>query len=392
MNKLFALVFTFIISLSANAQDTTQLEHKICDFAIAIEDSMYQMNGNYMRDQIDLSRFVDTAISQFEARLTEEPAFPLTMLKATLMTGLMKDFSLGTTISNTITAGGDYRFIHYFVKNGEYHIVFRLSSIESAYAYHIMPLDTEDEDDLKIYNIFTSMTGEYVTETMADAMVANTIEQQASADMRRDIARLREVPSLAVIDPKAAMHELDEINGPIRSTKVFTSIQADVERIAYPERVRERQLEIIESGEPISLHQAHMGLAYWSELGDVEKSELLIDTIRATVGNDPYLHFFESIAYHYQGDYATAIQRAQQSLEANVDPFPIHFLLSVIYIEKGEPKMACEEFGKILLNYDLWPIDLVDIYADYPDFVKSDAYKNWEQKFLRTNYPDYFKK
>ncbi|GGH68389.1 hypothetical protein GCM10011318_08360 [Phaeocystidibacter marisrubri] len=393
MKNLLALSLAFVFSFVSKAQDTTELEHKIHEFGREMEDSLYALNSDFMKDHMDLSRFVDTVMHQFEEKLVEDIELPLSMMKGMLVTSLSNDFTIANEIVGTIDAGGDYRYIHYFQKGGTYYLVYRLSNIESAFAYHLLPLDVSDEEDIQIYNIYTSMTGENISETMADAMAANMIQRQGSAQMRAEVAKLKEAQTLAVFDPKAAVQMLNEIEGPIRSTSFYSTIAKEIQRIAHPEEIHEEQLAIIESGGPISLHQAQIGLAYWAELGDTLNTKILGDTIRTWVGKDPYLLLYEGVASEAAGDFNKAIPLFQECIEkTNVDPFPIRYMLSVVYIEKGEPKNACTEFGKILLDYCLWPEDLVEIYEDYPDFVKSDAYATWEEKFLRTHYPDYFEK
>lgn len=393
MKKFFAVSLAIVFSFATKAQDTTEIEHKIHAFGLELQDSLYALNANYMRDQMDLSRFVDTVISDLEERLLEDIGLPLGMLKGMLVSNLSNDFTLATEIVSNIEEGGDYRYIHYFQKDGTYYLVFRLSNIETAFAYHLLPLDLSDEDHIVFYNFYTSMTGEYISETMADAMAANMIARQATDDVKAEIEKLKEAQGLALFDPKAAMAKLNEIQGPIRSTSFFTTVEKEIQRMAFPEQIQEEQQTIIDNGGPISLHEAQLGMAFWAERGDVVNTQILADTIRTWVGNDPYLLLYEGIAYNISGENDKAITLIQECIEnTQIDPFPMRFLLSIVYIEKGEPKNACAEYEKILLDYGLWPEDLVEIYEDYPDFVKSEAYTRWEEKFLRANYPDYFEK
>lgn len=375
MKKILFLVLICSIGF-LNAQDRSKDTLRYNYVGLAIDSTLFNgkteyfnniFNKQYLLDQI-LIESEETYVKQFNEGFKE---------------GLLNRFDYGDRLLQELGEDGSFDFLKSKInRKGEHHLLFRLSASDGL-NYVEFKID-EIEGKPMIIDAYYYMSGEYLSKTLSDVYKAsisnkpNLIDKLLKRSLVDDFKKVKQSRLLTQQGKfQEAFTVYNSISSEGKKQKAILlfgmQISSEVSDNEY-QKIINRYEELFPN-DP-SLYLVSMDGAYMSK--NYDRVLNLIRKLDIAVGGDPYLHSLRSNTYYAKGDMANAEKYGRLM----IDNFPFeaeaYTTLMTIFIEQSKNKEALSVLEEFLKAFGLTKEYLHDsIASDYPEFVKTEDYKNW---------------
>ena len=302
MNRTFlaCALMTLVMWSCKNEEPQPVTKEEALDFAYKIESSL--RDG---RHEVFDSLFHETVFSQKVAEGAGAKS-DKSFLKG-VRQGL-RNMQLGKEILGSMKEQGTYELVNHYVKDNNYHLVFRLYAADGI-NYHDMELIKMD-GRIHAADMYIYMNGETFSKTLSSVMATmfDYVKEKDKSAVDQYAWYMKEVKTLMAQQKYAeAKATLEKLPAEFQKEKLFRSLNLQISSQlgdeAYREALDEFELNYAaDAGAQLALIDAYFLKK------DYKKVLRAIDVVDSAVNHDPVLHYYRALAYSQMNDVANTVK------------------------------------------------------------------------------------
>ena len=343
-------------------EQTASNDSLIQEFALLIEDSMYEGDSKSYLSRFDFERFMDFVT------YSQNPELDNQRFAAGFRTGMGEGIkSLPEKISQTTANGGYYDYINYSYDEDAktYTVLFRLFSDQEGLNYHKYQLAKFNEK-IHFEDIYVYATGEKLSETSRKLFFASLpknilqkiIHREDAPDMEHLINASTHIKSGQYT---MAFDNLKKVEGRLKNERIFHVLKITTAAQLSDEEYIQALTEMKNTfGNDPTMNL--LSIDYHFLKGEYDKAMESVDNLEASTG-DNFLDFYRGNIYQYKGDHENAIAFYDKVIENYPDYYnaSLNQLVSYSYIGKFD---ECVTILEKLTSEDFFPEDLISYVED----------------------------
>ncbi len=366
------LLFTEVLIAQSQQIDSTQYDY----VGYAIDSTIYSGNVTYLNEIFDTEYILRKVTIKSEDKYVKD--FNIGFEK-----GLKESFNYAQKIIKEVGDNGSFDFIRSHVNNkGDYHLLFRMYG-DDGLNYHNYLLK-KINGEIKVVDVYYFISGEYISKTLSDIYNAslsnrpNLFTKFFKKTIADDLIKVKTIRALISEGKyKEAYKNYKTISSEGKKQKAFQligiQITSEIDDETYQNFIRNYEKSF--PNDP-SLYLVSIDGAFLN--GNYDKVLDLIERLNTAIGGDDFLDFFRLNVFYQKGDKLTALKYARRMVENFPHHIDSHSTLLTVLIELKQNNEALKTLENFYSIFELTKESMKEaMESDYPDFVKTEEYKNW---------------
>ncbi|MEK7466958.1 MAG: hypothetical protein AAB074_06030 [Planctomycetota bacterium] len=373
----FALAAALLaLPLAARAQAPETLDEKACmEVVKKIEAAVAAADGEAFDEVLGLRVILEKIVKDLE---TEDKN------KKDFIEGVMSA-SLGTQITDQLTAGGTIKFLRLHVVDGRTRALFRMLNPNGGVNYHDWIL-VKDGDGARTEDLYIYLMGESLARTFKREFLKGiAVMSKAPGNLKgweKDF--LDAQPKVAEMqaavkdgDSKKALKIYNDLPQTVREDKLTmiqrVSIALEVGDAEYTAALAD--WEKLFPGDP---SMDLMQIDAFAMKGEFEKSADVVARLAKTIGGDPFLDGMRAGLFLQAGKLDEATASAEKAAKEEKGLALPHFVLLQVSLKKKDHAATVRELTVLEKECG---VPILDFEAEegFESFVESEEYKKWKE-------------
>lgn len=327
------------------------------EFASQLEQSIAKGSPDFFNNAFDV-RTLASRMKNAEKMSTSEKA-----------KHLRKSLKFGSELLATIDKTGSYRLLRSYEKDGKQHLLFRLY-YDGTINYHNLEL-INARGKCKIADIYMYMSGENISESMADVLRAMFAEVGDGRISDTEKAWINSMPTIKNRMRAGAYKEakelIDRLPANVRKQKglQILSIQAAMELDAETLVAAVDEYKNLYPGDP---NIPILMMSVYGAKGEYAKYREAVDELDRQVEKDPVLEHFRAGAYFLEGEEVKGRACIERLLK-EIPDFPDAMLeIASSWLRASEYEKAKFYIDKLRANRDFDQSLVDELVIAYPGY------------------------
>lgn len=378
--KYFLYLFFLCFVLSANAQNPDSLisdvyHNQMFDYLEEINSGSTENFINAFNEDKFLDRmFADIPTDSYDLRQ--------------FRSGVKN--SVKPSISSIFSSFTEFEYVNYTQTENSFSILIRCEAGEAGLNYLEFEVDIESRDELRIIDIFSYFSGEYISTTMnrnakmiisENGMISNilnslNIKEKEFTQSLPKLVKMQKYRSMG--DFEEILKVYDSLSKSMKQEKIFllTAISAaqTTDEMRYLKLIKEYENEF-----PDDPSLPLLTLDYYLLRGELETAHEQIDKLDEIVGGDNYLNVIRSTICSIAEDLSCARSYLETAIENNEFEEDAYFGLLELELASGNFKKVNDHLSALenIFGYEFSKESMqkVEIYKSY---LESEEFKKWQ--------------
>ena len=299
-----------------------------------------------------------------------------------LLTTIHNDLKFGNVILNDVSTSGLYEFLEHRIDDQNQHrVLFRIFSYNGL-NYHEYLLAEDETKSFIVEDIFISLTGDYISETLHSnlkVLLGSQFSNEEEMALHKEYYTLTLEVSDAIQSGQydKALLASNLIKPEYHSEKLFINNKLKILG-ATEEGAYENYLEELIKKDLFPEVSVRL-LILENHYLKVEYKELLavIDSIENNIIKDPIFNFYRAYAHLKLNNFSEA-KTLYEKLKVTY-PMKSYGYSGLLLIEISKPNFGDFWFrlDNLIHNFIYSKEELSYMLSDYPDFLESEVFKYW---------------
>lgn len=355
---LYPLVALIFLLTQCKPEEQKVTTEEVTTFIKDMESGALKRKPDLITSRIILQALTDRMLKEKDIK-------NIAGLAEGMKTGI-RNSDLDNSVYSTIGKGGSFEKVKSYEKNGVHRVIFRMFG-DNGLNYLDMEL-TKLEDKVGIADMFSYISGENISHTMADLATRLTdgvseSKAQEAIDAFQSVKRL-----MAKENFTQAKKEFDRLPGYLKNTRVADilniQISSNLDEAVYAKELKHFEMKY--AGEP-SLQLSMIDLYLVQK--DYDKAIRSIDILDSLINKDSFLDYYRGLIIYSKGEPEKAVDYFKLVTLSN-PAFPgAYEQLTAYYItqdDKENSKLYFEKYKK-LRNADS---EMINTYETIYPFLK----------------------
>jgi len=341
-------------------------------FASCIEESIENGNTSFLNKSFDFDYFMQSIYSEYKSNNESE-------FNKGFQEGLKNNFDIGSMIINEIKNNGSYTFLHSYIKDGSYRLLFRLMS-DKGINYHEYEIKQKN-GDIRIVDIFLFQSGENISESIggiyqAFRMINAKNEIETNEEVTKDSELQKFKTLLSNGKNRKAFKYWVNLPEEIRCTRSFLIAGLQLGLIINKEKF-ELAYSDFQKYFPENQSKYLIPLEGLIAYGNYSKALSCIDSLDSRIETDPMLNYLRANILYNMGNHIEAARKFNMLIQSMPDFEDGYISLLHVYINDKNYQKATDLLDMMVSNFDYYKSSMNNYLSNYPEFYQSSEYKIW---------------
>lgn len=355
---VYPLLAALFLLVQCKPEEQKVTEEEVKKFVSEMENGALKRKPDLITSHIILQAMIDRM--QKEKDIKNIPGLTEGMKKG------IRNAELDKSVYATIGKSGSFEKVKIYQKNGVYRVIFRMFG-DNGLNYLDMEL-AKLEDKVGIADMFSYLSGENISSTMAD--LATRLTDGVSEEKAQEaIEAFQSVKRLmAKENYKQAKKEFDRLPFYLKNTRVADimniQIASNLDEEVYTKEMQ--HFEIKYAGEP-SLQLSMIDLYLIQK--DYDKAIGSINTLDSLINKDSFLDYYRGLILYAKGEPVKALDHYKMVTTSNPSFPGAYEQLTAYYItvnDKDNAKLYFEKYKKLRTA----DADMINTYETVYPFLK----------------------
>lgn len=358
-----SLILSFSQLTPLNA--STFSDEELQNFGLQLEYSLSSQNPYYFNLSFDTEQLLKNVFEEYGHS-------PDNNFHQGFVDGIISNLDIGSLLVNELSSGGNIELISVRTEGEKPSLIFRLTGAKGInyHEYYVESLN----DKLKLTDVYIYSTGQLISESVGQLYVSSWYNIEN--DYARELQKINQLKFDRKI--KKAFHIWEQL--PDAAKKEKANLLLGIELSTHL-----NTNDFYNTYNLFSLHYPEEPGKYLIPLDGLIASGLYetalqnLDSLDKLVQTDPILDFVRANIYYEAHKPAKAKESLNKLIEAMPQFELAYFSLLDIYLKENDYQGATGLLSKMTLVFNNYKEDYTPLFADYPDFIESNEYRDWIQ-------------